>query len=82
MGSEDPHFLCPSTLPSVPAAQVCIEEEDTRQVQETYHQFKALAQEIRMMENLSHPNIVRYLGTDRTENGIYIFMEYIPGMPQ
>eukprot|EP00667_Euglena_gracilis_P001720 EG_transcript_1719 len=59
--------------------QVCIDDNENMPTQETFARLRALAQEIRMMENLQHPNIVRYLGTDRTENGIYIFMEYIPG---
>jgi serine/threonine protein kinase len=59
--------------------QVCFDDEQCAPTQETYARLRALAQEIRTMESLQHPNIVRYLGTDRTDNGMYIFMEYIPG---
>jgi len=37
------------------------------------------AREIRVMKNLDHPNIVKYLGADRDENTLKIYMEYIVG---
>eukprot|EP01062_Namystynia_karyoxenos_P015081 TRINITY_DN1547_c0_g1_i1.p1 TRINITY_DN1547_c0_g1~~TRINITY_DN1547_c0_g1_i1.p1 ORF type:complete len:874 (+),score=178.12 TRINITY_DN1547_c0_g1_i1:96-2717(+) len=39
----------------------------------------ALQREIKVMRNLVHNNIVRYLCTERVGNQINIFMEYIPG---
>lgn len=36
-------------------------------------------QEIALMKRLSHPNIVRYLGTDRTAHHLSILLEYVPG---
>eukprot|EP01065_Artemidia_motanka_P047689 TRINITY_DN751_c4_g1_i1.p1 TRINITY_DN751_c4_g1~~TRINITY_DN751_c4_g1_i1.p1 ORF type:complete len:937 (+),score=72.93 TRINITY_DN751_c4_g1_i1:79-2811(+) len=41
--------------------------------------LKALQREIRVMKQLSHPNIVRYLFTERSGNSVNIFMEYVPG---
>jgi mitogen-activated protein kinase kinase kinase len=39
----------------------------------------ALDHEIDIMKYLAHVNIVAYLGCERTETSISIFMEYIPG---
>lgn len=36
----------------------------------------ALETEIELLRNLDHPNIVRYFGTNRTDNRFYIFLEY------
>jgi hypothetical protein len=40
---------------------------------------KALDIEIDTMQHLDHPNIVQYLGCERKEYSISIFLEYIPG---
>ncbi|EON65158.1 STE/STE11/BCK1 protein kinase [Coniosporium apollinis CBS 100218] len=40
---------------------------------------KALDQEIDTMQHLDHVNIVQYLGCERKEYSISIFLEYIPG---
>lgn len=40
---------------------------------------KALDQEIDTMQHLDHVNIVQYLGCERKEVSISIFLEYIPG---
>ncbi|KAK0650782.1 MAP kinase kinase kinase mkh1 [Lasiodiplodia hormozganensis] len=40
---------------------------------------KALDVEIDTMQHLDHPNIVQYLGCERQETSISIFLEYIPG---
>eukprot|EP00668_Euglena_longa_P027316 GGOE01034162.1.p1 GENE.GGOE01034162.1~~GGOE01034162.1.p1 ORF type:complete len:859 (-),score=122.20 GGOE01034162.1:328-2904(-) len=37
------------------------------------------AREIRVMKNLNHPNIVKYLGAERDENTLKIYMEFIVG---
>ena len=39
----------------------------------------ALDQEIDTMQHLEHPNIVQYLGCEKKEFSISIFLEYIPG---
>ncbi|KAI1377963.1 hypothetical protein F4677DRAFT_443880 [Hypoxylon crocopeplum] len=41
--------------------------------------LKALDQEIDTMQNLDHVNIVQYLGCERKETSISIFLEYISG---
>ncbi|OTA98970.1 hypothetical protein M426DRAFT_68714 [Hypoxylon sp. CI-4A] len=41
--------------------------------------LKALDQEIDTMQNLDHDNIVQYLGCERKETSISIFLEYISG---
>ncbi|KAL1642737.1 mitogen-activated protein kinase kinase kinase [Diplodia intermedia] len=40
---------------------------------------KALDVEIDTMQHLDHPNIVQYLGCERQDSSISIFLEYIPG---
>ncbi|KAF2144584.1 uncharacterized protein K452DRAFT_222876 [Aplosporella prunicola CBS 121167] len=40
---------------------------------------EALDREIDTMQHLDHPNIVQYLGCERKEFSISIFLEYIPG---
>jgi mitogen-activated protein kinase kinase kinase len=39
----------------------------------------ALQQEIFLLKDLSHENIVRYLGSNEDSTNMYIFLEYIPG---
>lgn len=39
----------------------------------------ALKQEISLLKDLSHENIVRYLGSNEDASHMYIFLEYIPG---
>lgn len=40
----------------------------------------AIKNEVRMMRQLSHPNIVRYLGSEIDGDEVLIFMEYIAGV--
>ncbi|KAJ9180227.1 hypothetical protein P3X46_008499 [Hevea brasiliensis] len=42
-------------------------------------QIKELEEEVKLLKNLSHPNIVRYLGTDREEETLNILLEFVPG---
>lgn len=42
-------------------------------------EMAALENEVNMMRGLYHENIVRYLGTERTDETLSIFMEYVPG---
>lgn len=39
----------------------------------------AVEQEIQILKDLQHPNIVQYLGTEKTEDNLNIFLEYVPG---
>lgn len=39
----------------------------------------ALKQEISLLKELSHENIVRYLGSNTDSNNMFIFLEYVPG---
>lgn len=41
--------------------------------------LEALETEIELLSTLEHPNIVKYFGTERTPNHIYIFLEYVSG---
>ncbi|KAL1548587.1 Mitogen-activated protein kinase kinase kinase npk1 [Salvia divinorum] len=38
-----------------------------------------LEKEVNLLKNLSHPNIVRYLGTAREEDSLNILLEFVPG---
>jgi serine/threonine protein kinase len=42
----------------------------------TREQVLGIEGEVETMKNLSHPNIVNYLGTRQYQNHFYIFMEY------
>ncbi|KAF8772415.1 hypothetical protein HU200_005820 [Digitaria exilis] len=41
--------------------------------------LKQLNQEIDMLRQLSHPNIVQYLGSDLTDEALSIYLEYVSG---
>ncbi|KAI4343221.1 hypothetical protein MLD38_027750 [Melastoma candidum] len=41
--------------------------------------IKELEEEVKLLKNLSHPNIVRYLGTGREEESLNIFLEFVSG---
>lgn len=41
---------------------------------------EAVEREVRLLRDLDHPNIVRYLGTERFQNTLSIFFEFIPGV--
>ena len=45
----------------------------------TNEEVEQSAREIRVMKNLDHPSIVKYLGAERDENTLKIYMEYIVG---
>ncbi|KAL3538092.1 hypothetical protein ACH5RR_001458 [Cinchona calisaya] len=40
---------------------------------------RELEEEVKLLKDLSHPNIVRYLGTVREEETLNIFLEFVPG---
>eukprot|EP00051_Salpingoeca_urceolata_P011000 m.135273 g.135273 ORF g.135273 m.135273 type:complete len:594 (+) comp16940_c0_seq7:635-2416(+) len=42
-------------------------------------EVQSLEAEIQLLKNLSHRRIVQYYGTERTEQHLAIFMEYVPG---
>ena len=41
--------------------------------------IRSLEAEVQLLQDLNHPNIVRYLGTERTLDALNIFLEYVPG---
>ncbi|KAL7210469.1 hypothetical protein ACSBR1_031927 [Camellia fascicularis] len=47
--------------------------------EKTQAHIRELEEEVNLLENLSHPNIVRYLGTTREEALLNILLEIVPG---
>ncbi|KAL3505884.1 hypothetical protein ACH5RR_031266 [Cinchona calisaya] len=41
--------------------------------------IRELEEEVSLLKNLSHPNIVRYLGTAREHESLNILLEFVPG---
>lgn len=41
--------------------------------------IRSLEAEVMLLKDLNHPNIVCYLGTERTRDALNIFLEYVPG---
>lgn len=37
-----------------------------------------IEREVDLLSSVDHPNIVHYLGHERTHDSVYIFMEYLP----
>mmetsp|Transcript_7307 Transcript_7307/g.16719 ORF Transcript_7307/g.16719 Transcript_7307/m.16719 type:complete len:1111 (+) Transcript_7307:53-3385(+) len=42
-------------------------------------ELKSLEQEIEMFKQLRHPNIIEYIGVERSEDVVTIFLEYVSG---
>ena len=42
-------------------------------------EISSLENEIKLLQGLWHPNIVRYIGTDINSTSLNIFLEYVPG---
>ncbi|XAR57224.1 Mitogen-activated protein kinase kinase kinase [Bertholletia excelsa] len=47
--------------------------------EKTQAHIRELEEEVKLLKNLSHPNIVRYLGTVREEESLNILLEFVPG---
>ncbi|KAK1440498.1 hypothetical protein QVD17_06326 [Tagetes erecta] len=47
--------------------------------EKTQVHIRELEEEVKLLKNLSHPNIVRYLGTVREEETLNILLEFVPG---
>ncbi|XP_051127662.1 mitogen-activated protein kinase kinase kinase NPK1-like isoform X2 [Andrographis paniculata] len=45
----------------------------------TQEYIMELEKEVNLLKNLSHPNIVRYLGTARENDSLNILLEFVPG---
>ncbi|KAL6598474.1 hypothetical protein ACP70R_046173 [Stipagrostis hirtigluma subsp. patula] len=58
--------------------QVLIGSSNATRQQAQAH-VRELEDEVKMLKNLSHPNIVRYIGTAREENTLNILLEFVPG---
>ncbi|KAI8025677.1 Mitogen-activated protein kinase kinase kinase NPK1 [Camellia lanceoleosa] len=52
---------------------------NTASKEKTQAHIRELEEEVNLLENLSHPNIVRYLGTTREEASLNILLEIVPG---
>lgn len=58
--------------------QVLIASNSTTK-EKAQEQVRELEQEVANLRGLSHPNIVRYLGTAKEEGALNIFLEFVPG---
>ncbi|CAI0559899.1 unnamed protein product [Linum tenue] len=47
--------------------------------EKTQAHIRELEEEVKLLKNLSHPNIVRYLGTVREDDSLNILLEFVPG---
>ncbi|XWS54017.1 hypothetical protein CRYUN_Cryun10bG0051800 [Craigia yunnanensis] len=47
--------------------------------EKTQAHIRELEEEVKLLHNLSHPNIVRYLGTAREDDSLNILLEFVPG---
>eukprot|EP00500_Bicosoecida_sp_ms1_P004052 CAMPEP_0203807038 /NCGR_PEP_ID=MMETSP0115-20131106/839_1 /ASSEMBLY_ACC=CAM_ASM_000227 /TAXON_ID=33651 /ORGANISM="Bicosoecid sp, Strain ms1" /LENGTH=2508 /DNA_ID=CAMNT_0050715707 /DNA_START=176 /DNA_END=7698 /DNA_ORIENTATION=- len=56
---------------------MAVKQLDTSEV--SAKELLALEHEVSMMDRFDHENIVRYLGTEHTEETLSIFLEYVPG---
>eukprot|EP01138_Halocafeteria_seosinensis_P002177 gb/GECG01002227.1/.p1 GENE.gb/GECG01002227.1/~~gb/GECG01002227.1/.p1 ORF type:complete len:1084 (+),score=159.24 gb/GECG01002227.1/:1-3252(+) len=52
--------------------QLCIDEVSAKEL-------AVLENEIEMLKDLQHSNIVQYIGTERKADSLCIFLEYVPG---
>lgn len=59
--------------------QVSLAYAGTASAAKIAEHIKSLEAEVSLLQRLDHPNIVRYLGTERTSKALNIFLEYIPG---
>ncbi|KIO31640.1 hypothetical protein M407DRAFT_39936, partial [Tulasnella calospora MUT 4182] len=55
--------------------QTISDQEDIRQL----NIIRALETEQQNLEKLDHPNIVQYLGFEKTKEFFSVFLEYVPG---
>eukprot|EP01062_Namystynia_karyoxenos_P076413 TRINITY_DN7486_c0_g1_i2.p1 TRINITY_DN7486_c0_g1~~TRINITY_DN7486_c0_g1_i2.p1 ORF type:complete len:1115 (+),score=174.73 TRINITY_DN7486_c0_g1_i2:103-3447(+) len=64
-------------------AQVAVKEvdfpADLASDPSAVERLQRLQREIKMLQDLEHPNIVRYLGLERRELTVCIMMEFVPG---
>ncbi|GAV63166.1 Pkinase domain-containing protein [Cephalotus follicularis] len=58
--------------------QVLIVENSASREKQQAH-IREFEEEVKLLKNLSHPNIVRYLGTVREEETLNILLEFVPG---
>lgn len=58
--------------------QVSFARDEALQGRVSEH-IRALEAEVEVLRGLKHENIVRYLGTERTSDSMYIFLEYVHG---
>jgi hypothetical protein len=58
---------------------LAIKQVDLKGVNYNEEKFNALESEILLLSSLDHPHIVKYLGMERNENYLNIFLDFVPG---
>jgi len=58
---------------------MAVKQVDLKGVNFSEDKLKALESEIELLARLDHAHIVKYLGMEKTEDFLYIFLDFIPG---
>lgn len=58
---------------------IAVKEIEIKKLNIIGEKIKTIEREIELLSKLDHPNIVKYLGMEKTNDYFYVFMDYISG---